>query len=43
MAITPAEFEALFQSHYPLVCRRLYYLLGERAAAAVRTFNRRDI
>ncbi|MGI9859809.1 RNA polymerase sigma factor SigX [Moorella naiadis] len=28
-----AEFEALFQSYYPLVYRRLYYLLGERAAA----------
>ena len=33
MAITPAEFEALFQSYYILVYRRLYYLLGERAAA----------
>jgi len=33
MAITPAEFETLFQSYYPLVYRRLYYLLGERAAA----------
>jgi len=32
-AIEPAEFEVLFQSYYPLVYRRLYYLLGERAAA----------
>ncbi|MBS3887122.1 MAG: RNA polymerase sigma factor SigX [Dethiobacter sp.] len=31
--MTPAEFEALFQSNYILVYRRLYYLLGERAAA----------
>ncbi|WP_433542754.1 RNA polymerase sigma factor SigX [Neomoorella humiferrea] len=31
--IKSAEFEALFQSFYPLVYRRLYYLLGERAAA----------
>ncbi|HHW42845.1 MAG TPA: sigma-70 family RNA polymerase sigma factor [Desulfotomaculum sp.] len=31
--MTPAEFEALFQSYYPLVYRRLHYLLGERTAA----------
>lgn len=31
--IKPAEFEVLFQNYYPLVYRRLYYLLGERAAA----------
>ncbi|MBC7342885.1 MAG: sigma-70 family RNA polymerase sigma factor [Clostridia bacterium] len=29
----PGEFEALFRSYYPRVYRRLYYLLGERAAA----------
>jgi RNA polymerase sigma factor (sigma-70 family) len=31
--IKPAEFEVLFKNYYPLVYRRLYYLLGERAAA----------
>jgi len=31
--IKPTEFEALFQTYYPRVYRRLYYLLGERAAA----------
>jgi RNA polymerase sigma factor (sigma-70 family) len=31
--IKPAEFEAMFQSYYPLVYRRLYYLLGERTVA----------
>jgi len=33
MTITPDEFEALYQSYQALVYRRLYYLLGERAAA----------
>jgi len=33
MVITPDEFEALFQGYHALVYRRLYYLLGERAAA----------
>ena len=31
MVITPAEFEALFQSYYTLVYRKFYYLIGERA------------
>ena len=33
MLITLAEFEALFQSYHSMVYRRLYYLLGEQAAA----------
>ncbi|MGQ9825199.1 MAG: sigma factor [Desulfotomaculales bacterium] len=31
--VTTAEFEALFESCYPLFYRRLHYLLGERTAA----------
>ena len=32
-SITPDEFEALYQSYHTMVYRRLYYLLGEQAAA----------